>query len=159
MPDAVVLDTDIDSRLPEPELTVWAQAWLAANRRLFVTAPTVIERRYGYQTHFRDWERHWSTYSELHEEGTIGVLPLGFQAAEIAGHLRAVCPHPPRGRPRGRKSKAQHRVSWILDILIAATAASHAVPLFTSNGADHQHLGRNMPAPYRLELIVYPVLP
>jgi predicted nucleic acid-binding protein len=160
MAEVVVLDTDMDSRLSEPELWAWARAWLERRNLIYVTAPTVIERRYGYQSAFSHWKRLWETYVELLAAGTVGVLPLDFEAAEIAGHLRAVCPVPKIGRRRRRsRSKAVRRVSWILDILIAATSARHGYPLFTANGEDFQFLREKLGTQYRLDLVVYPALP
>jgi predicted nucleic acid-binding protein len=160
MPDLLVLDTDIDSRLPEPELGAWAQAWLARSNTLAVTAVTVLERRFGYQSGSTDWQALWADYVEVLTERTIEVLPLDFVSAQIAGHLRAECPLPPAAarRRKGRKKSAR-RASWILDILIAAIAAGHGHPLFTANRTDFALLSAHMPAPYRLDLVLYPALP
>jgi predicted nucleic acid-binding protein len=162
MPELLVLDTDMDSRLSEPELSAWAQGWLARQNLLAVTAPTIIERRYGYQAAFQDWERAWDLYREILTARTIEVLPLDLGAAEIVGHLRVVCPAAPETRRRRklrRGSKAARRVSWILDILIAAIAARNGGRLFTGNESDFALLAENLPRPYRLRLNVYPSLP
>jgi predicted nucleic acid-binding protein len=161
MPELIVLDTDMDSRLSEPELSAWAQGWLARQNLLAVTAPTIIERRYGYQTGFSAWERAWTLYREIMTAHTIEVLPLDFGAAEIAGHLKAVCPNAPEARRKGksRQSKAARRTGWLLDTLIASIAAWHGCRLFTANEGDFVTLARNLPAPFRLGLVVYPSLP
>lgn len=161
MAEVVVLDTDMDSRLTEPEMAAWAHGWLARQNLLAITAPTVLERRFGYQSSFQDWGRSWETYVELLAARTIDVLPLDFEAAEIAGHLRAVCPFPPPAGRRQRKSKSKtaRRASWILDILIAAIAARAGHPLFTANERDFRVLAAEMPKPYGLDLVVYPALP
>jgi predicted nucleic acid-binding protein len=160
MADVVVLDTNMDSRLTEPELAGWAHEWLARRNLLAITAPTILERRFGYQAHFPQWESLWEVYVELLVARTVEVLPLDFVAAEIAGHVRTVCPFPESGRrQRKGRSKAARRVSWILDILIAAIAARHGYPVFTANERDFVLLSAKVPAPYRLDVIAYPAFP
>jgi predicted nucleic acid-binding protein len=159
MADVVVLDTGIDSRLGEPEIVAWVQGWLTRGNLLAVTAPTVFERRFGYESRFQDWVGLWDTYMELLAVRTVEVLSFDLESAVIAGHLRAVCPFPPAARRKRGKSRSARRASWILDILIAATAARHGHPLFTANARDFSSLAARMPEPYRLELVVYPSLP
>jgi predicted nucleic acid-binding protein len=160
MREVLVLDTDIDSRLTEPELAAWAHGWLARRNLLAVTAATIVERRFGYQTHFSQWEALWDLYLELLTDRTVEVLPLDLVSAEISGHLRAACPLPQLARRRRKsRSKAARRISWFLDILVAAIASRHGYPLFTANEEDYALLSRHIPSPYRLELIVYPALP
>lgn len=162
MPERIVLDTDMDSRLTEPELTAWALGWLARKNLIAVTAPTILERRYGYQAGSRDWEGVWAAYRELLDARTIEVLPLDLGSAELAGHLKAIRPFAPAARRRGRSKRggrAARRVGWLLDILIASIAARHGSPLFTANEGDFAVLRESMPAPYRLRLVVYPALP
>jgi predicted nucleic acid-binding protein len=69
--------------------------------------------------------------------GLIAILAFDDRAAEIAGALRAHTPIPPviTKTPK-RRSKANSRVAWIMDLQSAATAFVHGYDL-ASTDAHH----------------------
>jgi len=76
--------------------------------------------------------------TDLDAVGVLEVLPLSWEAALLAGQLRALLPAPPTGRSaqRDRGAKPERRVAWIADIQIAATAWLAGEPVCT---ADREH--------------------
>lgn len=54
-------------------------------------------------------------------------------------------PVPGGRRPGVSRSKAEERVSWYADILIAATAFVHGYDLMTRNTTDFQRIAAAMP--------------
>lgn len=78
--------------------------------------------------------------------GLIHVLPFEHQAADIAGALRARIPTPPAAAKRSkRRSKAESRVAWIMDLQISATVFVHGYDL-VSTDAHHSLIATTLSA-------------
>jgi predicted nucleic acid-binding protein len=69
--------------------------------------------------------------------GLIDVLAFERRAADVAGALRARMPTPPAAAKRSeRRSKAEGRVAWMMDLQCAATVFVHGYDLLS---ADSHH--------------------
>jgi predicted nucleic acid-binding protein len=69
--------------------------------------------------------------------GLLDILAFDERSADIAGALRAHMPTPPPAAKRGqRRSKADNRVAWIVDLQTAATVFAHGYDLVS---ADAHH--------------------
>jgi hypothetical protein len=72
--------------------------------------------------------------------------PSTVRAATLAGALRTRVPiPPPAGSQRQRRSKADNRVAWIMDIQTAATVYVHGYDLATAN-AHHPLIAQQVAA-------------
>jgi len=125
-----VWDTSVASGLhPESPLYELASEAAVADGPFRLAAPTVHEIAFGLQARAEVDARfvtllRW--FSDLLDAGMVEVLPLSWEAALLAGRLRASRPTPPTGgrarKKRSRDPKPERRVAWIADIQIAATA-------------------------------------
>lgn len=123
-----VWDTSVASGLhPDTPLYELAREAALAQEPFRVAAPTVHEIAFGLQRRAEADARFASLLcwlTDLLDAGVVEVLPLSWEAALLAGRLRANQPTPPtEGRTRrSRDPKPERRVAWITDIQIAATA-------------------------------------
>jgi predicted nucleic acid-binding protein len=68
------------------------------------------------------------------DAGLIDILAFDHRAAQVAGALRARMPIPPAAAKQAkRRSKANDRVAWIMDLQTAATAFVHGYDLATAD--------------------------
>jgi predicted nucleic acid-binding protein len=113
-----------------------------AGEPVAIAAPSVLELTYGLRKaalagnarlagHLR-WLRG------LLELGAVRVLPLDSRAAQLAGEARALRPAPPEPKRGERRSKAERRVAWLLDLQIAAAAYVHGHDVATGNARDFE---------------------
>ncbi|MEZ4299169.1 MAG: PIN domain-containing protein [Polyangiaceae bacterium] len=121
----VLLDSDTLSELSRghAKVTERARAYLRSNGRLTFSAVTLYERLRGYRAAMRQgkpFEPHLRQF-ELFAESCI-VLPVDDAVADRAATIWASL----SARARGAYG----------DILIAATAAAHGLPLVTRNRRD-----------------------
>jgi predicted nucleic acid-binding protein len=141
-----VWDTSVASGLyPSGPLFELASEAALAGEPVLLCAPTVQEIAFGLQrkgedSRFRtalDW------FTELLDSGVLVALPLTWEAALLAGRLRAEHPAPPTdGRPRRTRSpKPERRVAWVTDIQIAATAWLAGEAVCTADQAHFNLLG------------------
>ena len=79
--------------------------------------------------------------------GLIDVLAFEHRAADVAGALRARMPTPPAAAAKrsGRRSKAEDRVAWVLDLQISATVFVHGYDLLTTD-AHHPVIAQELSA-------------
>lgn len=163
-----VWDTSVASGLhPESSLYELASEAALAREPFRLAAPTVheiafgLQRRAGADARFATLLR-W--FTDLLDAGVVEVLPLSWEAALLAGRLRANRPTPPtsgQGRKRrSRDPKPERRVAWIADIQIAATAWLAGEDVCT---ADREHfaalsdaIADLFPAEERLQLLPSP---
>ncbi len=123
-----VWDTSVASGLhPDTPLYELAREAALAQEPFRVAAPTVHEIAFGLQRRAEADARFASLlgwFTDLLDAGVVEVLPLSWEAALLAGRLRANQPTPPTGdrATRSRDPKPERRVAWITDIQIAATA-------------------------------------
>lgn len=122
-----LLDTNAISeplkRAPSPKFMSRLEA--ARKDRLFTSAITVMELRYGCARHAQGvklWQR-----LEREILGSVEVLPVDSTVAERAGDLLAAVHH--RGRPRSTE-----------DLLIAATGLAHGLIVVTHNTRDFKDI-------------------
>lgn len=101
------------------------------------TAISVSEVAYGLSR--RADVPAWDALAEFTgyiDEGLIRVLVFDATAAALFGKLRAVAPEPPRAARGDRRTTAERRMAWRLDMMIAATACAHGFGVRT---ADTHH--------------------
>jgi predicted nucleic acid-binding protein len=99
--------------------------------------------------------------------GALEVLPLSWEAALLAGQLRAMLPVPlmdPAARsPRERGTKPERRVAWIADIQIAATAWLAGEAVCTADRKHFEVLGEAIaklfPGERKLQVLPPPANP
>jgi predicted nucleic acid-binding protein len=118
--DVVCLDTDTLSAVARGHARASrrAEAYLARHGRLTFTAITVAERLRGYHAALRAGKPFASHLAEFERVvATSAVLPLDVAAGSLAGRIAA----------------ALGRRSFNCDVLIAASAAAHGLPLVTRN--------------------------
>jgi predicted nucleic acid-binding protein len=138
-------DTTTAARLrPNSSVLAYAANRQQAGDPIAFTASTLNEISYGLckaaaaGNPAADVQLRW-----LRDEigaGIVDILAFDERAADVAGALRARMPIPPP-RPTGkrqhqRRSKADSRVAWIMDLQTAATAFVHGYDLVT---ADAHH--------------------
>jgi predicted nucleic acid-binding protein len=126
-----VWDTSVASGLhPESSLYELASEAALADEPIRLAAPTVHEIGFGLQRR-AEADARFATllrwFTGLLDAGVVEALPLSWEAALLAGRLRAKQPTPPTGghgsrKGRSRDPKPERRVAWIADIQIAATA-------------------------------------
>jgi predicted nucleic acid-binding protein len=160
-----VWDTSVASGLhPDDPLFELASEAALADEPFLLAAPTVQEIAFGLE---RQADVRFAAllvwFRELFAVGVLEVLPLSWEAALLAGQLRAMLPAPPTGRrsQRDRGAKPERRVAWIADIQIAATAWLAGEPVCT---ADQKHfetlaqaIAKLFPKERKLEVIPSPV--
>jgi hypothetical protein len=127
----VVLDSDTLSELARQNrrVTARAEAYLQIHGSLTVTAVTIFERLRGY----RDAIRRGRPFEEQLRKfqafvATCRVLPVDDVVAAQAARIWAAL------SPRQRRALG--------DILIAATASAHGLPLVTRNRRDFEPMSR-----------------
>ncbi len=121
-----VWDTSVASGLhPETPLYESAVEAALAGEPVRLAATTVQEIAFGLGRRAEKDPRFRASlrwFTDLLDAGAVEVLPLSWEAALLAGRLRAALPTPPTGSRAKRSPKPERRVAWIADIHIAATA-------------------------------------
>lgn len=107
-------------------------ARLAGNMRFSLTAPTVQEVIRGAAA--APAALRW--YRELLGNPLLDVLVLDAAAADLAGRLQSSLPHPPATARRRSGHRTQQRLSWLIDIQIAACAYTNGYAITTENRHD-----------------------
>jgi predicted nucleic acid-binding protein len=142
-----VWDTSVASGLhPDDPLFELASEAALANEPFLLAAPTVQEIAFGLE---RQADARFAAlltwFRELFAVGVLEVLPLSWEAALLAGRLRAMLPIPPTAptarSPRERRTKPERRVAWIADIQIAATAWLAGEAVCTADQKHFEALG------------------
>lgn len=125
-----VWDTSVASGLhPDAPLYELASEAAMDGEPVRLAAPTVHEIVFGLQRR-AEADAGFATllgwFTDLLDAGVLEALPLTWEAALLAGRLRAGHPIPPTGgrsrKGRSRDPKPERRVAWIADIHIAAIA-------------------------------------
>jgi predicted nucleic acid-binding protein len=84
----------------------------------------------------------------------VEILAIGREAGFLAGRLRALAHHPPdRGR-RDARTKPERRVSWLLDLQIAAAAWASGCDVATENNGDFEAIADLLAAKLGLEPLI-----
>jgi predicted nucleic acid-binding protein len=137
MPEA--WDTTTAARLrPNSEMFEYAILRWRAGDPIALTASTFNEISYGLHKATAAGRAAASVQLRwLREQITAGLLDIlvfDERAADIAGALRAQMPIPPPAAKRGhRRSKADNRVAWIMDLQTAATVFAHGYDLVSAD--------------------------
>ena len=148
-----LFDTSAESYFGQPRLTA-EKDWLDSYSRfspMYISVLTVVERTRGYlmAEHQADTLRKIHLKRILHEYlATVQpdrrrVLDVTTPTALAAAHLMVLCPRPPSpARPSHRlaESRADRLSRWRFDIMIAATALIHNLPLIHNNPQDFESL-------------------
>lgn len=126
---------------PDSPVLSYATSRRKAGERIAFTASTLSEISYGLRkaavagSAAADIQLQWLRTQIA--AGLIAILAFDDRAAEIAGALRAHMPIPPAtAKTPKRRSKANSRVAWIMDLQSAATAFVHGYDL-ASTDAHH----------------------
>jgi predicted nucleic acid-binding protein len=139
-----VWDTSVASGLhPDGPLFKRASEAALADEPFLLAAPTVQEIAFGLE---RQADASFAAllvwFKELFAAGVLEVLPLSWEAALLAGQLRAMLPVPPSGASQqNRGTKPERRVAWIADIQIAATAWLVGEAVCTADQKHFEALG------------------
>lgn len=151
-----VWDTSLASRVrPDNEVYRLIESQAAGTDRVRLAATVVQEVIHGYQARAADsasFAAALDWFQEFVATELIEVLPLDREAAIVAGKVRALHPfvpdHAAAKRRRPRRSKAEGRVAWVLDIQIAATAWTAGLPVCTDDRAHFEALSEFIAALY-----------
>ena len=140
----VAWDTTLVSRLtPGSSALGLFESTLLDRGRVLIPAVSVMEVVCGHaraSARRRRSERLLKWLPGFLARPDVGVLGFTRTAAFAVGEARARAPFPPSRRARDRRSKAERRVSWALDMQVAATAWAFGVPVATENVADFERL-------------------
>jgi predicted nucleic acid-binding protein len=164
-----VWDTSVASSLhPNGPLFELASEAALADEPFLLAAPTVQEIAFGLE---RQADARFAAlltwFRELFAVGVLEVLPLSWEAALLAGRLRAMLPIPPTGptarSPRERGTKPERRVAWVADIQIAATAWLAGEAVCTADQKHFETLGKAIeklfPGERKLQVLPPPANP
>ena len=142
-----VWDTSVASGLyPGSHLFEIASEAALLSEPVLLCASTVQEIVFGLQRKAEDQRFRMALgwFTELLDSGLLAVLPLTWEAALLAGRLRAKHPLPPTEGRASRTSgpKPERRVAWVTDIQIAASAWLAGEAVCTAD-QDHFNLLRD----------------
>lgn len=123
---------------------------MASGDPIGIPAPCLLELAYGFRKRVAEGDARFETSlerlrTELGGDRLGTVLPLDGDAAALAGEIRAMGRTSGRKRSAGR-SKAEDRVSWLLDIEIAACAWVAGYDLATANRRDFEPIAEAIAA-------------
>jgi len=146
-----LFDTSAQSYLTSSDAPL-EQQWMASYSMLFpvqISAVTVIERMRGYllAREQADASRAATlmqvTEAYMASLRSVEVMALGSDEALVAAQLMALLPNaptPPRRSHRAAESRQDRLSRWRFDIMIAATALVHDMPLIHNNPRDFEPL-------------------
>lgn len=156
-------DTTTAARLrPRSPALLYATSRLRAGERIAFTASTLNEISYGL--HKAATAGNFAAAAQLGwlraqiAAGLLDILAFDARAADVAGALRARMPTPPIAvRSAKRRSKANDRVAWIMDLQTAATVFVHGYDLATAD-AHHPLIAAELSAlvPTAPPLLIHP---
>lgn len=136
MPDA--WDTSVASRVHGRSRHA---RLLAAHRQneipIALPAPVVQEIVRGLTKLRHEHDRsiaRW--FGRLFRDELTEVICFDRRAAELAGRLLSLHPHPPTRNHRRHGTRSQQRAAWVLDVQIAACAFARGYGVLTENIDD-----------------------
>lgn len=102
----------------------------------------MLELAYGYRRRFNEGDTRFAAAldwvrSTLPDRPPGELLTFGTSAAAVAGEIRALQPFPP-STTKARRSKAESRVAWLLDVEIASTAWVAGFDIASDNATDFE---------------------
>jgi len=147
-----LFDTSAESCLGHPQSAAEAE-WVvtySARFPMYVAVLTVVERARGYFMLIEsagpvrrvEVERNLLEYVhsfEIHSRALNLTVPIALLAAQ----LMSLCPHPPsppRHSHQAIESRQDRLSRWRFDVMIAATALAHNLPLIHNNPQDFEPL-------------------
>ena len=139
---AACWDTSLFSRVsPGTDAYEYVVEQAARGEPVAVAAGAVLERAYGFEvaaTQRDDFKRalRWLE-DEVVDGGLCRVVPLDARAAFVAGRLRARASLPAAVK-RDKRTKAQRRTAWQLDLQIAAVCWAGGYDVATANRRDFE---------------------
>jgi predicted nucleic acid-binding protein len=111
-----------------------------------LAAPALLEVAYGWERLRRvrqEFGDLLTWFSTLVSGPTFEIVPLARGAAVLAGRLRATTGEPPPRRGE-RRSRSERRISWLLDVQIAATAWAAGFDVATANTNDFELIAEQL---------------
>lgn len=143
-------DTSLFSRVsPGTEAYDYFLEQAARGEPVAVAAGAVLERAYGYESRTADRPEFARALRWLEEEVVVGrlceVIPLDGRAALVAGRLRARAALPAAAKG-DRRTRAQRRAAWQLDLQIAATCWAAGYDVATDNRRDFELIAAELAA-------------
>ena len=121
----------------------------AKGQPIAVAASAVLERAYGFEAaavRRGDFRRalHWLE-DEVVDGALCRIVPLDGRAALVAGRLRARAALPAAAKG-DRRSKAQRRAAWHLDLQAAAICWAGGYDVATANRRDFELIAAELEA-------------
>lgn len=158
MTPPIAWDTSLVSRLwPGTPALAYLEDEALAGRPLRIPAPVLTEISFGLaRAALRDarFAAQLEWIEDLMCHPKVEILALGREAGFLAGRLRALGHHPPdRGR-RDARTKPERRVSWLLDLQIAAAAWASGCDVATENTGDFEAIANLLVAELGLEPLI-----
>ena len=152
LPGPAVFDTSAQSyfaRYADQAARDWLSAY-SLEFRIHLCPLTVVERMRGYWMLLRSMipgkeratEQAMVEYLR-HLRNKCEVLSFDIECAVVSGELMALlptAPSPPRRGHRMAESRQDRLSRWRFDIMIAATALVHGLPLIHNNPQDFEPL-------------------
>ena len=136
-------DTTIVSRLrPGSRAALYVQEEALAGRTVCVPAPVLSEVAYGFARRGASLARNLRWFQRLARSPLMCVLAYDREAGLLAGKLRALAPQAPAVGRHDRRTKPERRVSWLLDLQIAATAYAAGHDVATDNRRDFEAIAQ-----------------
>jgi predicted nucleic acid-binding protein len=158
-------DTSLFSRVsPGTDAYEYFVEQAALGEPVAVAAGAVLERAYGFEAAAATRPEFAVALRWVEIEVVGGdlcrVVPLDGRAALVAGRLRARADLPPAAKG-DKRTKAQRRAAWHLDLQIAATCWAAGYEVATSNRRDFELIAAELkavaPTAPELEVLDAPV--
>ena len=130
-----LVDTNVLSELPRPRPDRTVLEWLAAQHAIALSVISVEELAYGVARSAAPRRVKLTRWLDALLDSAAGILEITDAIARAAGELRAT------------REKAGRRVAQA-DMLIAATALVHGLPLATRNARDFLGCGITVVDPF-----------
>lgn len=142
MTTPIAWDTSLVSRLwPGTPALAYLEDEALAGRPLRVPAPVLTEISFGLARAAQRDARFAAQLvwiEDLLRHPKVEVLALDREAGFLAGRLRALAHHPLGQARRDARTKPERRISWLLDLQIAAAAWASGCDVATENTGDFE---------------------
>ena len=143
-------DTSLFSRVsPGTDAYDYLVEHAARGEPVAVAAGAVLERAYGFEVAARQRDNFKRALRWLEDEvvdsGLCRIVPLDARAAFVAGRLRARASLPAAAKG-DKRTKAQRRAAWQLDLQIGAVCWAGGYDVATANRRDFEMIAAELEA-------------